>query len=73
MKIIVSALVAATLVAGAAMPADAASNGRDRGKAARNGEAKPCVVVGWTDWSLTRPIFKCRGEEGYPDNRSRRQ
>lgn len=83
MKIIVSALVATTLVAGMAISASAAPSERDRAKVNGygkgygynsdvNGKGRPCVVTGWTDWSLTRPIFKCPGEPGYPGNGSRR-
>lgn len=82
MKIIVSALVASTLVAAMAMPAGAAPRERDRAKVNGyngygynsdvNGKSGPCVVTGWTDWALTRPIFKCPGEQGYPGNGSRR-
>jgi len=71
MKTFVSALVAATLVAGIAAPAGAAPNGRDRNGAAGYREDRPCVVTGWTDWTNTKPIFKCPEENG-PANRRRR-
>lgn len=72
MKTLISALTAAALVAGIAAQAGAAPNGRDRngnGNGARN--SGPCVVTGWTDWALTRPIFKCP-EDSAPVNGRRR-
>lgn len=59
MKTFISALAAATLVASFAATAGAAPNGRDRNGASGYREDRPCVVTGWTDWSLTKPIFKC--------------
>jgi len=58
MNTIVSALLAATLVAGIATAADAApkSNGRHH---VDNGDTKGCVVTGWTDWPTTHPVFEC--------------
>ena len=79
MRMIVSELVATTLVAGMALPTSAAPRERDRAKingqkgygynSNANGKGGPCVVTGWTDWGNTKPIFKCPGEEGYPGNR----
>jgi hypothetical protein len=59
MKVIVSSLTAALLLAAASTAAGAASNGHDRAAVNGNGQSGDCVVTGWTDWSLTRPIFKC--------------
>ena len=79
MKTIVSALVATTLVAGMAMPTSAAPRERDRAKinghksygynSDANGKRGPCVVTDWIVGAITKPIFKCPGEEGYPGNR----
>jgi hypothetical protein len=83
MRTLALSLIAATLTAALALPADAAPKDRDRtkvygGKAygyssnSPNGQAGPCVVTGWTDWSLTRPIFKCPEDEPSAKNPRRR-
>jgi len=80
MKTLVSALIATSLVGAMALPADAAPKHRDRTKAygytgygyTADPSATGCVVTGWTDWSLTRPIFKC-SEDKAPANYGRRR
>lgn len=70
MRLLISSIVLATLVAGSAIPVLAA-NGRDRNGSAQNGERRDCVVTGWTDWALTRPIFKCPDDEAPAKSRRR--
>ena len=79
MRMIVSALVATTLVAGMALPTSAAPRERDHAKingqkgygynSDANGKGGPCVVTDWIVGTVTKPIFKCPGEEDYPGNR----
>ncbi len=71
MKTLLSALAAATLVASLAVPAGAAPNGRDRNSASSYREDGPCVVTGWTNWPLTKPIFECP-DQGASHNGHRR-
>jgi hypothetical protein len=80
MRTFASALIAATLVAGMATEAGAQSKGRDRNNAAGygyrpNGDGhrpdRPCIVTGWTNWPLTKPMFECPEDNG-PANRRRR-
>jgi hypothetical protein len=76
MRMIVSALVATTPVAGMAMPTSAAPRERDRTKinghksygynSDANGKGGPCVVTSWIVGATTKPIFTCPGERGYP-------
>ena len=79
MRMIVSALVAMTLVGGMALPTSAAPRERDRAKingqkgygynSDANGKGGPCVVTDWIVGTVTKPIFTCPGERGYPGNR----
>jgi hypothetical protein len=59
MKTFVTALAATMVMATLAVPAGAAPRERDRNGSAGYRQDRPCVVTGWTDWSLTKPIFKC--------------
>ncbi len=72
MKTFLTALAAATLVAGIATQASAAPNGRDRNGAPGYREHSPCVVTGWTDWPTTHPNFKCPDEDA-PANTHRQR
>lgn len=71
MKTFVSILAAAVVVTGMTASAGAAPKERDRNGSNGYREDRPCVVTGWTDWALTRPIFKCPDEKEPAHNRRR--
>ena len=71
MRTIVSSLVITAFVAAMAIPASA-ENGRNGTRNGLSGERQDCVVTGWTDWSNTRPIFKCPENEVPAKNGRRR-